>query len=50
MNIGDINQKLLDTLSIKDKSDLLARLKLNREIQKIVYRDEKRKYTNDYEK
>lgn len=50
MDIGDINQELLDGLTIADKSEILSRLKRNLKIQQIIYDDEKKKYTNDYER
>ncbi len=50
MDIEDINQELLNTLSIKEKSNLVVRLERNLRIQKILYEDEKKKYTNDYER
>lgn len=50
MNIEDINQELLNTLSLKQKSDLVGRLERNLRIQKILYNDEKKKHTNDYER
>lgn len=50
MDIENINQELLNTLSIKEKSDLLNRLKRNVTIQKILYEYEKKKHTNDYER
>lgn len=50
MNIEDINQELLNTLTIKEKSNLVDRLKRNLTIQKILYEDEIKKHTNDYER
>lgn len=50
MDIEDINQELLNTLSIKEKSNLVGRLERNLRIQKILYNDEKKKHTNDYER
>ena len=50
MEIENINQELLNTLSIKEKSNLIGRLERNLRIQKILYEDAKKKLTNDYER
>ncbi len=50
MDIENINQELLNTLSIKEKSNLIGRLERNLRIQKILYEDAKKKHTNDYER
>ena len=45
-----INQEYLDSLSLKEKSDLKERLESNLRIQKMFYNYEKSKNTEDKER
>lgn len=50
MSIEGINQEMLDTLSLKEKAELKARLESNLKIQKMLYDYEKSKDTQDKER
>lgn len=50
MGIENINQEYLNRLSLKEKSDLIARLENNLRIQKMLYNYEKSKNTEDKER
>lgn len=50
MSIEEINQEMLNTLSLKQKADLKARLESNLKIQKMLYNYEKNKDTQDKER
>lgn len=50
MSIENINKEKLSGLSLKEKSDLKARLESNLRIQKMLYNYEKSKNTEDKER
>ena len=50
MSIEGINKEMLDTLSLKEKAELKARLESNLKIQKMLYDYEKSKDTQDKER